>query len=54
VCHQKKLLRSMVSHRGINPNPEKVTTTTKMKPHKSIHDVHELMGCMVVVSKFIS
>jgi hypothetical protein len=34
-----KLLGYMVSHRGIDPNPEKVTTITKMKPPKSLHDV---------------
>jgi hypothetical protein len=34
-----KLLGYMVSHRGIDPNPEKVSTITKMKPPESLHDV---------------
>jgi hypothetical protein len=44
----------MVSHRGIDPNPEKVSTVTKMKPLKSLHDVHKLTGCMAALSRFIS
>jgi hypothetical protein len=49
-----KLIRYMVSHRGIDPNPEKVSTITKMKPPESLHDVQKLMGCMATLSKFIS
>jgi hypothetical protein len=43
----------MVSHRGIDPNLEKVTTITKMKPPKSLHDVQKLMGYMAALSRFI-
>jgi hypothetical protein len=49
-----KLLEYMVSHHGIDPNPEKVSTITKMKPPESHHDVQKLMGCMATLSKFIS
>jgi hypothetical protein len=49
-----KLLGYMVSHHGIDPNPEKVSAITKIKPPKSLHDVQELMGCMTALSKFIS
>jgi hypothetical protein len=49
-----KLLGYMVSHRGINPNLEKVLAITKMKPPESLHDVQKLMGCMATLSKFIS
>jgi hypothetical protein len=31
----------MVSWRGINPNPEKVSATTKMAPPKSLHDMQK-------------
>jgi hypothetical protein len=48
-----KLLRYMVSHHGINPNPEKVSAITKMKPPKSLYDVQKLMGCMAALSRFI-
>jgi hypothetical protein len=34
----------MVSHRGIDPNPEKVLAITKMK----------LTGCMTALSMFLS
>jgi hypothetical protein len=49
-----KLLRYMVSHRGINPNLEKVSAITKIKPPESLHDVQKLMGCMAALSRFIS
>jgi hypothetical protein len=34
-----KVLGYVVSHRGIDPNPEKVLAITKMKPLESLHDV---------------
>jgi hypothetical protein len=49
-----KLLRYMVSHCGIDPNPEKVLAITKIKPLESLHDVQKLMGCMAALSRFIS
>jgi hypothetical protein len=44
VVPSGKLLRYMVSWWGIDPNPEKVSAITKMKPPKSLHDVQKLMG----------
>jgi hypothetical protein len=35
----RKLLGYMVPHRGIDPNPEKVSVITKMKPFEILHDV---------------
>jgi hypothetical protein len=35
----RKLLGYMVLCRGIDPNPEKVSAITKMKPLESLHDV---------------
>jgi hypothetical protein len=49
-----KLFRYMVSHRGIDPNPEKVSAIMKMKPPKSLYDVQKLTGCMAALSNFIS
>jgi hypothetical protein len=49
-----KLLEYIVSHRGIDPNPEKVSAITKMKPPESLHDVQKFMGCMAALSRFIS
>jgi hypothetical protein len=50
----RKFLGYMVSQRGIEPNPEKVSAITKMAPPKSLHDVQKLMGCMAALSRFIS
>jgi hypothetical protein len=50
----RNLLRYMVSRRGIDPNPEKVSAIMKMKPPESLHDVQKLMGCMAALSRFIS
>jgi hypothetical protein len=49
-----KLLGYMVSCRGIDPNPEKVSAITKMKPHESLLEVQKLTVCMVALSRFIS
>jgi hypothetical protein len=49
-----KLLKYMVSDRDIDANLEKMSTITKMKPPESLHDVQKLIGCMTVLSKFIS
>jgi hypothetical protein len=49
-----KLLGYMVSHCGIDPNPEKVSAITKMKLPQSLDDVQKLMGCMTALSRFIS
>jgi hypothetical protein len=47
-----KLLGYMVSRRGIDSNPEKVSAITKMKLLESHYDVQKLMGCMASLSKF--
>jgi hypothetical protein len=48
------LVSYMVSQRGIDPNLEKMSAITKMKPPKSLHDVQKLMGCMAALCRFIS
>jgi hypothetical protein len=49
-----KLLGYMVSRRGIDPNLEKVSAITKMRPLESLDVVYKLTGCMVALSRFIS
>jgi hypothetical protein len=49
-----KLLGYMVSRRGVDPNPKKVSALTKKKPLKSLHNVQKLTGCMATLSRFIS
>jgi hypothetical protein len=48
-----KLLGYMASHRGVDPNPDKVSAITKMKLPEGIHDVQKLTGCMTALSRFI-
>jgi hypothetical protein len=54
VVPSGKLLRYMVSCHSIDPNLEKVSTFTKMKPPESLHDVQKLTGCMATLSRFTS
>nr|CAE02225.2 OSJNBb0015C06.3 [Oryza sativa Japonica Group] len=49
-----KLLGFMVSHRGIQANPEKINAILNMKPPSSQKDIQKLTGCMVALSRFIS
>jgi hypothetical protein len=51
---QGKLLRFIVSHHGIEANPEKINTITAMDAPKMIKDVQMLTGCMVALNRFIS
>ena len=48
------LLGYIVSARGIEPNPDKVSAITNMKRPTSVKDIQKLMGCMVALSRFIS
>jgi hypothetical protein len=50
-----KLLGFLVSHRGIEANPEKIKTIEAMwPPPPHIKDVQKLMGCLAVLSQLIS
>ncbi|CAN6210223.1 unnamed protein product [Urochloa humidicola] len=49
-----KLLGFIISHRGIEANPEKITAITDMKAPTSIKDVQKLTGCMAALNRFIS
>jgi hypothetical protein len=49
-----KLLAFLVSHRGIEANPEKIKTIKAMRPRTYINDVQKLTGCLVALSWFIS
>jgi hypothetical protein len=48
-----KLLDFIISHRGIEANPEKISTITKIKAPTCIKDVQKLTGCMVALNRFI-
>ena len=48
------LLGYNVSARGIEPNPDKVSTITNMKRPTYVKDIQKLIGCMVALSRFTS
>jgi hypothetical protein len=49
-----KLLCFIISHRGIEANPEKISSITKMKSPTCIKDVQKRIGCMAALNRFIS
>jgi hypothetical protein len=49
----RTLLRYRASQHGIDPNPEKVLAIMNMKPPKSDHEIHKLIGCMAALSRLI-
>jgi phenylalanine-4-hydroxylase len=51
---QGKLLRFIVSHRGIEANPEKITAIIAMNAPRTTKDIQKLTGCMVALNRFIS
>jgi hypothetical protein len=49
-----KLLGFIISHRGIEGNPEKISTITNMRAPNCIKHVQKLTGCMAALNRFIS
>jgi hypothetical protein len=49
-----KLLGFIIRHRGIEANPEKISTITNMNVPTYIKDVQKLTGCMAALNIFIS
>jgi hypothetical protein len=50
----RKLLGFLVSHSGIDANPEKIKAIEEMWPPARIKDVQKLMGYFTALSRFIS
>ena len=48
------LLGFIVSERGIEANPEKISAITRMGPIQNIKGVHRVIGCLAVLNRFIS
>jgi hypothetical protein len=48
------LLGYIVSQRGIEPNPEKVTTLERMGPIQGLKGAQKVLGCLAALSRFIS
>jgi hypothetical protein len=51
---QGKLLGFIVSHRGIEANPEKINAITTMDAPRRIKDIQKLTGCTIALNQFIS
>jgi dsDNA-binding SOS-regulon protein len=49
-----KLLGFIISHCGIEANPEKISAITSLKAPTCIKDLHKLTGCMAALNRFIS
>ena len=49
-----KLLGFLVSHRGIEANPEKVKGIEDMSPPQTLREMQKLVGCMTSLGRFIS
>jgi hypothetical protein len=49
-----KLLGFIVSNRGIDANPVKITAIIDMGALATIKDVQKLTGCMTALNRFIS
>ena len=43
-----------MSERGIEANPEKITTISNMGPIRNVKGVQRLTGCLATLSRFIS
>jgi hypothetical protein len=54
VVPSGKLLGFIISQRGIETNPEKISAITSMKAPTCIKDVQKLTGCMAALNRFIS
>jgi hypothetical protein len=48
------LLGYIVSQRGIEANPEKVTALERMGPIRDLKGVQKVLGCLAALSRFIS
>jgi hypothetical protein len=48
------LLGFIISERGIEANPEKITAITKMGPIHDLKGVQRVTGCFAALSHFIS
>jgi hypothetical protein len=49
-----KLLGFIISHHGMEADPEKISAITNMRAPNCIKDVQKLTGCMAALNRFIS
>jgi hypothetical protein len=51
--HKRKVLRCLVSTKGIEANPDKIKALIEMQDPVSVKDVQKLIGRVVVLNRFI-
>jgi hypothetical protein len=49
-----KLLGFLMSHRGIEANPDKVKAIKEMRPPRNLKEMQRLAGCMAALGCFIA
>jgi hypothetical protein len=49
-----KLLGFLISHRGIEANPDKVKAIEEMCPPCNLKEMQCLVGCMIALGRFIA
>ena len=49
-----KFLGFMISHRGIEENPDKIPAVLDMKPPRNLREVQRLTGCIAALGWFMS
>jgi hypothetical protein len=49
-----KLLGFLVSHRGIEANPDKVKAIEEIRPPRNLKEMQRLAGCMAALGRFIA
>ena len=54
VVPSRKLLRFLVSHRGIEANPDKIQAIERMEAPRRVKDVQCLNGFITALGRFIS
>ena len=52
--HGGKLLGFLVSNRGIEANPQKISAIERMALPKCLKDVQKFTGCLASLSRFVS
>ena len=50
----EKLLGFIVSHRGIEANPDKIQAILDMKPSQNVKEVQPLTGRVAALNRFVS
>jgi hypothetical protein len=50
---QGKLLGYIITERGIEANPNKISAIAEISQDRNVKDIQWLMGCFVALSRFV-